>query len=214
MANEEKIYSIIGTGGFAKEACVCLIDQLKQQEKKYENKIIFIEEDSKYENNTTLLDFPIIKQSDFSVLRHKAFIAIGDSKIRANVVETLPGDTEYFSIIHPTAVISEWVKIGQGSIITAGCIITCDVEIGQHAHINLNTTIGHDCQIDDYFTTAPGVNISGLCNFGQRVYFGSNSSVRQGISICDDVTIGMGAVAVKNIQQPGVYIGCPAKKIS
>lgn len=91
--------------------------------------------------------------------------------------------------------------------------MTCNIEIGQQAHINLNTTIGHDCIIGNYFTTAPSANISGNCHFGNRVYFGTNSCVRQGVNIYDDVTIGMGGVVVKDIQSSGVYIGNPLKQL-
>ena len=43
-------------------------------------------------------------------------------------------------------------------------------------------------------------SISGNCTFGEKI-FGTNSSVRQGVSICNDVTIGMGGVVVKNISR-------------
>lgn len=92
--------------------------------------------------------------------------------------------------------------------------MTCNIKIGKHAHLNLHTTIGHDCIIGDYFTTAPATNISGNCEFGECVYFGTNSSVRQGIKICDNVTIGMGGIVVKNINEEGVYIGNPVKKLN
>jgi acetyltransferase-like isoleucine patch superfamily enzyme len=45
------------------------------------------------------------------------------------------------------------------------------------------------------------------------VYFGTNSSVRQGITICQDVVIGMGGVVVKNITESGIYVGNPATKL-
>jgi sugar O-acyltransferase (sialic acid O-acetyltransferase NeuD family) len=140
-------------------------------------------------------------------------VAAGDPSIRKKIVESLPVKTTFTTIIHPNAIISKWVEIGEGSIITAGVIITCDIKIGKHSQLNLHTTIGHDCIIGDYFTTVPGSNISGSCLFGNKVYFGTNSSVRQGVSICDDVTIGMGGVVVKNISESGVYIGNPLKKL-
>jgi UDP-3-O-[3-hydroxymyristoyl] glucosamine N-acyltransferase len=99
------------------------------------------------------------------------------------------------------------------SIITAGCILTCDIKIGKHSQLNLHTTIGHDCVIGNYFTTTPACNISGICTFGDCVYLGTNSSVRQGITICDEVTVGMGGVVVKNINEPGTYVGNPAKRL-
>lgn len=130
------------------------------------------------------------------------------------LVENFPPETNFITIIHPTAIISDWVKIGKGSIITAGTILTCNINIGNHAQINLQTTIGHDCSIGNYFTTAPNVNISGDCKFGECVYFGTNSAIRQGIRICDNVIIGMGGIVVKDINEEGVYIGNPVRKLN
>jgi acetyltransferase-like isoleucine patch superfamily enzyme len=65
----------------------------------------------------------------------------------------------------------------------------------------------------DFFTTAPAANISGNFHFGDCVYFGTNSAIRPGVKICDNVTIGMGGVVVKDITEEGVYIGNPLKKL-
>lgn len=104
------------------------------------------------------------------------------------------------------------VRIGYGSIVCPGSILTTNIFIGIMATINLNCTIGHDVVIGDFFNSAPGVNISGKVSIGNRVSIGTNACIREGISICDDVTVGMGAVVVKDITEPGVYIGSPARK--
>ena len=43
--------------------------------------------------------------------------------------------------------------------------------------------------------------------------FGTSSSIKQGIPITNNVTIGMGAIVTKEIKEPGVYIGIPAKRL-
>lgn len=207
-----KKYLIYGASGFGREALASLIDSKGIPVSNIQNEVLFMDIDSVAKTNDTINGCDIISESEFDSSKYKVFVAIGDPEIRKSVIAKLPSDTEYFSIIHPTAVISKWVTIGKGSIVTAGTIITTNIIIGNHAHLNLNTTIGHDCVIGDFFTTAPGVHISGICNFGECVYFGTNSSVRQSINICDNVTIGMGAIVVKNITEPGIYIGSPAKK--
>jgi sugar O-acyltransferase (sialic acid O-acetyltransferase NeuD family) len=140
-------------------------------------------------------------------------MAIGDSKIRERILSQLSSDMEFINLFHPSSVISQWVEIGDGAIVCAGTIITCDIKIGKHPQLNLNTTIGHDSIIGDFFTTAPNVNISGNCVIGNHVYFGTASSIKQGLRITDNVVIGMGAVVTKDITEPGVYVGNPAKKL-
>ena len=70
-----------------------------------------------------------------------------------------------------------------------------------------------DNVIGDFFTTAPGVQISGNCIIGDMVYFGTHSSIKQKIQICDNVTIGLNAGVVKDIMYSGTYVGVPAKQI-
>ena len=202
---------ITGTGGFSKEV-LCLITDLG----KYDDVLGFIEPDNIFSemDSKNIMGKPILPYSILNTDDHIVSIAIGDSKIREKIVSELPINTEYITLVHPSAIISKWVEIGEGSIICAGTIITGDIEIGKHSHFNLNTTIGHDCIIGDYFTSAPNVNISGNCKFEKHVYFGTSSCIKQGLEICQNVTIGMGAIVTKSINVSGLYIGNPAKLIN
>ena len=194
---------IIGAGGFGKEIYWSLnpVERI--------NTVFFV--DDEYWDNT---DNKILPLSIFESDKYEVVIAIADSYHRERIVNNLPKTTKFFTHIHPSAQIhGEDVEIGDGSIVCAGSIITTNVKIGKHAHINLITTIGHDCVIGDYFTTAPGVQISGNEIIGDRVYFGTRSCVKQKLKICNDVVIGMNAGVVKDIVEPGTYVGTPAVKI-
>jgi sugar O-acyltransferase (sialic acid O-acetyltransferase NeuD family) len=194
---------IIGYGGFGKEVYWSLLPQERT------NAIFFVDDTYYVEGDNNVLPL-----SKLDVNQYEVVVAIADSQVRQRIVKNLPYGVKFFTHIHPTAQIhGNDVEIGEGSIICAGTIITCNVKIGKHAHLNLITTIGHDCVIGDYFTTAPGVQISGNEVIGDRVYFGTRSCVKQKIQICDDVVIGMNAGVVKNITEPGVYVGTPAKKM-
>lgn len=194
---------IIGAGGFGREVYWSLSFAERV------NTVFFVD-DSYYDGKDPL----ILPLSKFKPDEYEIVVAIADSHHRERIVNELPDNTRYFTHIHPTAQIhGPDVYIGEGSIICAGTIITTNVVIGKHSQLNLITTIGHDCVIGDYFTTAPGVQISGNETIGNRVYFGSRSSIKQKISVCDDVIIGMNAGVVKNITEPGTYVGTPAIKI-
>jgi len=212
MINNEKKICIFGAGGFGRETLCCLIDRISPLNLKIEDVACFMVDDEFY-RESKILGLDVIPFSDFDPALFNVVVAIGEPSLRKFAVESLPQTTTYTTIIHPSAVISEWVEIGEGSIITAGTILTCNIKIGKHAHINLHTTIGHDCVIGDFFTAAPAANISGKCKFGNCVYFGTNSAIREGVMVTDNVTIGMGGIVVKNIAEEGVYIGNPLKKL-
>lgn len=213
MPGTQKKICIIGTGGSGKDTLCCLMDIHASTGQKTEDEVCFMVDDVYY-NEPEVLGIKVIRRSEFDPLLYNVVVAVGDSQTRRRIIESLPKETTYTSIIHPSVIMSKWVEIGEGSIIGAGTILTCNIKIGKHAQLNLQTTICHDCTIGDFFTTAPAVNINGNCTIGDGVYLGSNSCVREKISICNNVTVGMGSVVVKNILQEGVYLGNPSKRHS
>ena len=96
-------------------------------------------------------------------------------------------------------------------------------KVQSHAFICEMVTIGDDCFIshgvmfvNDLFKTggpARGDRTKWMATFlGNRVSVGTNATILP-ISICDDVVIGAGSVAVRSITEPGIYAGNPATKI-
>lgn len=199
--------AIFGTGGFAREVACILHDQGRG------DRIVAFHEPDEVYRARELLGVPVQPQSVFDPRRQRAVVGIGNPALRQKVVGELPSDTVFDTLIHPTVVMSQWVEVGAGSIICAGCVLTCQISIGEHCHINLNTTVGHDCTFGDFCTVAPGTNISGNCEFGNRVNVGTQASFRQHVRVCDDAVIGMGTVVVKDIVEVGTYMGVPAKKV-
>jgi sugar O-acyltransferase (sialic acid O-acetyltransferase NeuD family) len=159
---------------------------------------------------------PILDENYFDPEKHLGVIAIGNSLLRKQIVERITNKygPVFISVIDPSVIIlSPNVKIGVGAVIAPGCVITSDIEIGNYCQINVGTSIMHDVHTGDYFTTAPGVRINGRVNIGHIVTFGSNSSTKEHISICDNVVIGAGACVVKDISESGTYVGIPARQM-
>lgn len=153
--------------------------------------------------------------SEFDPLEYEIMVAIADPQEREKVVSRLPRFTQFFTFIHPTAIISQNfdVVIGEGSFIGANSIITTNIKIGNHAILNRANHIGHDCIIGDYLSMMPGSVISGDVNIGNNVYLGTNASIREKLSIYSLSVIGMNSCVIKHIEESGVYVGVPAKKI-
>jgi sugar O-acyltransferase (sialic acid O-acetyltransferase NeuD family) len=194
---------IIGAGGFGREVYWSL-DFMERIDT-----VFFV--DDKYWDGKNDLILPLSK---FNPNEYEVVIAVGDPKDRFNMVQRLPKETKYFTHIHKSVqILGDDIEIGEGSIICAGTIITTNVKLGKHTHLNLQTTIGHDCEIGNYFTTAPGAKISGNCKIYSCVYVGTNASIKEKLSIHSFTTIGSNAAVVKNIEESGTYVGVPTKKI-
>ena len=143
--------------------------------------------------------------------RSLAVVAIGDPNARAKVVQGLRHGQRFTTVTHKTAINQS--ESNDGLIMCPFSVITTDVTIGKHVHLNLHSDIGHDCTIGDYVTLSPSARVSGKCTIGNRVYIGSNAVIREGVGICDDVTIGAGSVVLRNITEAGTYVGVPVKRV-
>jgi sugar O-acyltransferase (sialic acid O-acetyltransferase NeuD family) len=161
-------------------------------------------------------DTPILSEDYFDKEKHLAVVAIGNSNLRKKVVEKIllkHGDV-FVSLIDPSVImLSTTINIGIGAVIAPQCVLTCDITIGSFCQLNVASNIMHDVQAGDFFTTAPGAHINGKVKIGNVVYFGSNTSTKDNISITDCVTVGAGACVVGNIVDSGIYVGVPAKKL-
>lgn len=152
--------------------------------------------------------------SKFDPNKYEVIVAVGDSKARKNIVDKLPSSTKFFTFIHPTALImNKNIEIGEGSFIGAYSILTTNIKLGKHSLLNRSNHIGHDSTIGDYFSAMPGAIVSGNVNMGNKVYMGTNSSVKEKINICNNVIIGLNSGVIKDINQEGTYVGLPARKI-
>jgi sugar O-acyltransferase (sialic acid O-acetyltransferase NeuD family) len=167
--------------------------------------VVFFVDDHLVDENTK----PI---SSFDPDQYEIMVAVADCKLREITVNKLPKETKFFTFIHPTALIMDKnIKIGDGSFLGAYSILTTNVTLGAHTILNRGNQVGHDTILGDFCSLMPNSILSGNVVIGDRVYFGTNSSVREKINICNDVLIGMNGTVVKHITKSGKYVGVPAK---
>jgi acetyltransferase-like isoleucine patch superfamily enzyme len=113
--------------------------------------------------------------------------------------------------------IGPFVEIQKRVIIGERC------KIQSHSFICELVTIGNDCFIghgvmfinDLFLKGGPAQGDQTLwssTNVGNNVSIGSNATILP-VTICNNVVIGAGSVVTKNILEPGVYVGNPARKL-
>ncbi|MBL7743783.1 MAG: acetyltransferase [Chitinophagaceae bacterium] len=142
------------------------------------------------------------------------FACVGHNGIREKIhtnLSQLLGNP--INAIHPSAVISASVKMGDGIMIAANATLNPLVEIGRGVICNTSSSIDHECIIGDFTHIAPGAVLCGNVKVGRSTFIGANSVIRQGITIGNNVTIGAGTVVVKDIPDNSTVIGNPARKL-
>ncbi len=202
---------IVGAGGFGREVA-WLAERINAQNPTW-NLLGFLD-DTAEKANTTIGGYPVLGKIDTAPIYPDAFFvcAIGASKSRKAVIKKM-GNVKFATLIDPSVLLSNRVKIGEGSIICAGTIMTVDISIGNHVIINLDCTVGHDAVLNDYVTLYPSVNISGMTNIGECSEMGTGTQIIQGKKVGCSSIVGAGAVVVRDIPEKCTAVGTPAKPI-
>lgn len=138
-------------------------------------------------------------------------IAIGNNSVREQIFQTY--DLNYATIIHPSATIGLGVEIEEGTVVMANASINANAKIGKNAIINTGAIIEHDNQIGDYVHVSPNGTLCGTVTVGEKTHIGAVAVIKNNIQIASNCIIGVGAAVVKDIEEPGTYVGVPAKNI-
>jgi sugar O-acyltransferase (sialic acid O-acetyltransferase NeuD family) len=150
-------------------------------------------------------------------LKTEVILAIGNPGIKKSLSEKLSSNPyiSFPTLIHPNALIQnrDSVTLGAGSIITAGAILTTDIQIGKHVLINLNCTVGHDVHIGDCGSVMPGANIAGEVKIDREVLIGAGANVLNGLRIGARSRVGAGAVVTRDVGEDDTVVGVPARQL-
>jgi len=105
--------------------------------------------------------------------------------------------------------IGDNVEIGPNSTIRRGALD--NTVIGEGTKIGSLSNIGHNCIVGKQCILTCQIVLGGSTIIGDRVFMGINSSTKNKVIIGNDVTIGMGAVVIKSVQENSLAVGLPAK---
>lgn len=202
---DKKTFAIMGAGGAGRS----LLALLRNVAPLHDD-VCFFEESEFYQQR----DVDGVRVRDlahFDPERWQIFIALGTPAERARIAAELPAETVFARCVHPLAFLLEDTEIPPGSVLYPHVYLSRNVRLGAHALLMPGTVVGHDSVLGDFFTSSTHVAIGGHAQIGHRVFCGMHSAVRDRVQIGDDCTLGMGAMAVRHLAEPGVYIGSPAR---
>jgi sugar O-acyltransferase (sialic acid O-acetyltransferase NeuD family) len=201
--------AILGAGGFAREVLWALRDARAHGTNARFEPVAFVDREARPERFKGL---PVITLDDVPPETLLICGIGGMTEIKERVVRDALARGHRFSppVIAAGARIGPDVAIGEGTIVCAGSIVTCDVTIGAHVAINLDCTIGHDARIADFATLSPGVHVSGNVVLGHGAYAGTGAVILEGVSLGEHSILGAGAVATRDVAAHALAVGVPA----
>lgn len=204
---------IVGAGDCALD----IIAMLELEDK--DKNLCFYDDISKNTPNTLYNQYPILKNSEaarkYLLTKDRRYIlGIGAPKFRyvlSQKFDALGG--ELISWISEKSQIAKHASISErGVIIMHGNILTNEVKIGEGSLINMRCTLGHYCNIGRFCNLAPGVFASSS-NIGDFSYLGINTIIKPKVNVGRNVTVGAGSVIVKDVPNNWIVAGNPAAKI-
>lgn len=117
------------------------------------------------------------------------------------------------TLIHPTAVISPFAHISEGSIVLAHAIININASVGAGCIINNGVIVEHDCIVEDFVNISPRAAMAGHTRIGRKSFLGIGCSLIDGIEVGENVIVGAGAVVIRDVPDHVTVVGVPAKII-
>ena len=173
------------------------------------DEIVFLDNDPEIK---TCAGYPVLGPDTMAgELEGDVFVAVGNADDRKNLMERNK-DRVYPVLVHPSAVVADGVEIGAGSVVMAGTGINPGACIGKGSIINTCSSVDHDCSIGDYCHISVGAHLSGTVVLGSKTWIGAGATVANNVTICPDTVIGAGGVVIKDINEPGIYVGVPINK--
>ena len=117
---------------------------------------------------------------------------------------------QFSQLIHPTAYVSPYARIGQGVYIGAKSVISPGCVLKDHVFVHAGVTVGHDTVLHEYVRLNPGCNIAGHVEIFDSTMVGLGASVIQELKIGKRVVVGAGAVVIEDVPENTLVAGVPA----
>ena len=205
----KKIF-ICGSSGYFKENFIWINDFIKFKKlKNYTIKGIIDDNiNDKVEKFSKLKFIPsnLVKPHKENLI----YIAAGNIKIREKIIKKFL-NYNFFTLIHPSSVVSKYAKLGKGITIGPQCVISANANLGDFNNLNSFSLISHDNILGTNNSLSPYVKLMGNCKIGSNNFFGANTTVLPNISLGNLNNIGANSLLTKNFSSNKLIYGSPAK---
>ncbi len=203
---------LIGGGGY----CSGVIDSIM---KMGEFEIIGITDPDKVKGSM-ICGFPVL--GDDSCLHqiyesgviyaHVTVGTIGDFSLRKKLIRLAEEiGFELVSVIDPSSLISQYVKLGKMIYVGKSAVINSMVTINDYCIINTKAVVEHGCFLENHVHIAPSAALAGDIYIGHSTHIGINATLLQGIHIGNHCIIGAGSTVLGNVQDSQIVYGIVKK---
>ncbi len=173
----------------------------------------FLDDDSSL-IGTAIMGLPVLGNiSGLREVNHDAIVVtIGNNRTRAQIFRSAQEEGERFvNAVHPTAVLAQDVRLGEGVMVCAHAVVNTGTVIGDNVILNTGCTVDHHNHIASHTHVAPGGHLGGNVRLGEGAMIGIGSAVIPGRFVGEWAVVGAGAAVVKDIPPHSTAVGVPAR---
>jgi len=197
---------VVGAGGHAR-ALVSLaeLNQLK---------VLAVIDDAARPNEL-IMGKPVVPSIDHFDIKgnFEVIIGVGDNSVRKRHISYWKDNMYKNVLLHPSTILDKTAIIGHCCQVFAGVFVGPLANIGENVLVNTHAIIEHEVTVGSHSHISVGAKLLGRSSVGEFSFVGAGAVVRDGVRICDGVTVGANSFVNRDIAEPGVYVGAPVRKV-
>jgi sugar O-acyltransferase (sialic acid O-acetyltransferase NeuD family) len=172
------------------------------------------------QSGSAFLNWKVEDESDIAaLLAQTPYCVLALGQVKAGMMRKAVYDryltlgAKFPVISSPKAYISAYAGVGDAVLVGHNAVVQPLASLSTGVIVNTGAIIEHGSKIGAFAHISTRAVVNGDCVIGEGVMIGSGAVVLQGKQICAGVTVGAGSVVTKHIDEAGIYMGVPARRV-
>jgi sugar O-acyltransferase (sialic acid O-acetyltransferase NeuD family) len=203
---------IIGAGGFGREVYLWAKDSFSKDQYRIKG---FLDDNPRILDNYDT-DVGIIGNlNSYEIKNQDRFLfAIGDIDVKKRlIIKMKKRGAKFLTLVHPTAIMANTTKIGEGVIICPFCLVSDNVLLEDFVMMNVYSSCGHDAKVGSYSILSPYATLNGFVILEDEVFLGTHTTVIPYKRVGCKSKISANSVVMRDVATNKIVFGVPGKAI-